>query len=240
MDRYYKLDRWLKSPLTCLCKGLILKVVYFAVADWISMFTYPFRTTISKLGTMAGQHTALQDRPTIQLTSSRWICTLCAIGDTSWQYIRIDITQPALNTAINTAYLIRHKSPPTYCIPFWSYTSNSHCVQPWNSFNFFQTIKRHFFLPISGFIIKTYCLLSQYTFCSPCQDLTRRTKCVLKIKLKVLWYGIKVNFSLKKELKPKFLLSCFVKLAPGAWPFPPRRWPYILPCSLNRPTCSVK
>ena len=37
----------------------------------------------------------------------------------------------------------------------------------------------------------------------------------LRLKLKILWYGIRVNFSLKKALKPKFLLSCFVKLAPG-------------------------
>ena len=36
----------------------------------------------------------------------------------------------------------------------------------------------------------------------------------LRFKLKV-WYGIRVNFSFKKVLKPKFLLSCFVKLAPG-------------------------
>ena len=36
----------------------------------------------------------------------------------------------------------------------------------------------------------------------------------LRFKLKILWYGIRVNFSLKEELKPKFLLSCFVKLAP--------------------------
>ena len=36
----------------------------------------------------------------------------------------------------------------------------------------------------------------------------------LRFKLMILWYGIRVNFSLKKELKPKFLLTCFVKLAP--------------------------
>ena len=34
----------------------------------------------------------------------------------------------------------------------------------------------------------------------------------LIFKLKILWYGIRVIFSLKKELKPKLLLSCFVKL----------------------------
>ena len=37
----------------------------------------------------------------------------------------------------------------------------------------------------------------------------------LIFKLKILWYGIRVNFSIKKGLKPKFLLSCFVKLAPA-------------------------
>ena len=31
----------------------------------------------------------------------------------------------------------------------------------------------------------------------------------------ILWYEIRVNFPLKEELKPKFLLSCFVKLDPG-------------------------
>ena len=36
----------------------------------------------------------------------------------------------------------------------------------------------------------------------------------LRFKLKILWYGIRANFSLKKELKLTFLLSCFVKLAP--------------------------
>ena len=35
----------------------------------------------------------------------------------------------------------------------------------------------------------------------------------VRFKLKISWYGIRVNFSLKKELKPKFLLSCFAKLA---------------------------
>ena len=35
----------------------------------------------------------------------------------------------------------------------------------------------------------------------------------LRFKLKILCYGIRVNFSLKKELKPKFLLRCFMKLA---------------------------
>ena len=35
----------------------------------------------------------------------------------------------------------------------------------------------------------------------------------LRFKLKVLWYGIRVKFSLKKKLKPtgKFLLSYFMK-----------------------------
>ena len=39
----------------------------------------------------------------------------------------------------------------------------------------------------------------------------------LRFKLKILSYGIRVNFSLKKELKPKFLLSCFVKLGPDEY-----------------------
>ena len=39
-------------------------------------------------------------------------------------------------------------------------------------------------------------------------------KC-LRYKLRILWYGIRVDFSLKEELKPNFLLSCFVKLAPS-------------------------
>ena len=37
----------------------------------------------------------------------------------------------------------------------------------------------------------------------------------LRFKLKILWYGIRINFSLKEELKPKFLHSCFVKLSHG-------------------------
>ena len=49
-------------------------------------------------------------------------------------------------------------------------------------------------------------------------------------KLKILWYGVRVNFSLKKELKPKFLVSCFVKLAPYY------RSSYLIKCSLN---CSL-
>ena len=36
----------------------------------------------------------------------------------------------------------------------------------------------------------------------------------LRFKFKILCYG--VNISLKKELKPKFLHSCFVKLAPNS------------------------
>ena len=36
----------------------------------------------------------------------------------------------------------------------------------------------------------------------------------LRFKLKILLYGIRINFSLKKEFKPKFLLSCIVKLTP--------------------------
>ena len=37
----------------------------------------------------------------------------------------------------------------------------------------------------------------------------------LRFKLKILLYGIRVNFSLKKELKSNFSLSCFVKLTQG-------------------------
>ena len=36
-----------------------------------------------------------------------------------------------------------------------------------------------------------------------------------RFKRKILWYGVTVNFSLKEELTPKFLLSCFVKWAPA-------------------------
>ena len=36
----------------------------------------------------------------------------------------------------------------------------------------------------------------------------------LRFKLKIFLYGLRVNFSLMNELKPMFLLSCFVKLVP--------------------------
>ena len=39
--------------------------------------------------------------------------------------------------------------------------------------------------------------------------------CDSGIFLDILWNEIKVNFSLTKELKPKYLFSCFVKRAPG-------------------------
>ena len=39
---------------------------------------------------------------------------------------------------------------------------------------------------------------------------------ILRVKLKILWYGIRVNFSFKEKLQNKFLLSCFVKLAPSS------------------------
>ena len=49
----------------------------------------------------------------------------------------------------------------------------------------------------------------------------------LRFKLKILWYGVKINFSLKKELKPKFLLSCFVKLAPGLYHLYENLWKFV-------------
>ena len=35
----------------------------------------------------------------------------------------------------------------------------------------------------------------------------------LRFKLRILSYRVRVNFSVRKEFKLKFLLSCFVKLA---------------------------
>ena len=49
-----------------------------------------------------------------------------------------------------------------------------------------------------------------YTKCKPGTSFMK----YLRFQLKILWYGIRVNFPLKKELKPKFLLSSFMKLAP--------------------------